>query len=154
MTTGSKKFKLIGDKRGGARPNSGPAKGSKHRDRASIEATLAEVGCDPIKGMAMIAEGDVVKLGYMTVEELNAEARMEQNPKTGRWYVIQPSGMQRALELVPPFLRAKMHAELSQYIVPRLAHQTMSNPDGTNLEGVVAQFYLPSNGRETKVEKT
>ncbi len=149
----AKSKRLLNETRGGARSGAGRPKGKMTRDRESIERTLAECGCDPIKGMSMLAEGDVVKLGYMTVKELSAEAVMERNPRTGRWYVLQPSGMQRALELVPPFLRAKMYAELSQYIVPRLAASTISNPDGSALNAsVVAQFYLPSNGREAKTE--
>ncbi len=136
------------NKLGGARDGAGAKKGTRQYDRAEILKTLEECGCDPIHGMAMIAMGDVVKLGYMTVEELNASAVIERNPDTGKTYVVRPSGMEMAMTLVPPMLRAKMYAELTQYITPRLASTTLQNPDGSAVGGIVAQFYLPSNGRE------
>jgi hypothetical protein len=44
--------------RGGYRPGSGPKKGSKQRQRAEIESRLAELGCDPIEGLVVIAKDE------------------------------------------------------------------------------------------------
>lgn len=41
---------------GGKRPGAGRPKGSKSKKTLAVEAKLEELGCDPIEGMAKIAQ--------------------------------------------------------------------------------------------------
>lgn len=108
---------------------------------AKCEELLAQLGCNPIEGMALIAIGDVVRLGYMTEEELREPARFDKHG-----HVIRQSGMERALEYVPPGIRLMAYKELAQYVYSKRVAVQHSNPDGTPLQAAVV-VHLPPNGR-------
>ena len=73
-----------GERRGGRQ------KGTPNRRTLEVQQRLAELDCDPIQGMALIA-----------MDEGN-----------------------------PPELRARMFAELAQYVAPRLKSVELSGADG------------------------
>lgn len=140
------RLQVFSSQKGREKPEgSGRQKGKKNRETLDVEKMLLDMGCNPLEGMARIALGDVVKLGYMTEAELEEEAVIE--VVNGKVRVVRPSGMERALNYVPPMLRAKMYAELSRYFAPQRAAVTHSNADGSNLAMQAVQFYLPDNGR-------
>lgn len=115
-------------------------------NKKSLEAVemLARLDCNPLEGMAKIASGDVLALGYMTPKELKEPPTYDRN---GR--VIRMSGVERALSYVPPMLRAQMYKELAQYVHPKRSQVAHTGADGKNLQmgqaAVVVQ--LPPNGR-------
>lgn len=111
--------------------------------KASVQEQLDSLGFNPILQMAFIADGDVVRLGWMTIAELNEPAKFNDKGNC-----VKESGIDRALGLVPPALRAKATGELLQYIRPRLQATTVGNPDGSKMEVVNVQLYLPDNGRK------
>lgn len=108
----------------------------------SVEEQLHEMGCNPFEIVAAIAMGDVVRMGAMTQSELETPALRD-----GRGLIVQPSGRARSFEYIPMVLRAKAAGELLQYVRPKLLSQTVANPDGSKLDIVAVQLYLPDNGR-------
>ncbi len=110
-----------------------------------IRKCLERVGCDPVEGMARIALGDVVALGYMTKKELAAPARFN---KYGQ--VVERAGTQRALAYVPPSLRFMCFKELVNYLHAKRAHVALTDGQGDPLKASVV-VHLPSNGREVKL---
>lgn len=89
-------------------PGSGRTKGTPNKRTVEVQERLASLGCDPIKAMALIVCQDALKLavdaGYITQEAAN------EDPVGSR---------ERACELYPPELRAKMASELAQYVAPK-----------------------------------
>lgn len=108
----------------------------------SVAERLAEMGCDPFEIVARVAMGDVVKMGAMSAQELNSPGAYD---KQGR--CIQSSGRQISFEYIPMVLRVKAASELLQYVSPKLQATTIANPDGSKVDIVAVQLYLPDNGR-------
>jgi hypothetical protein len=139
--------KMSGKK--GAKSLKGPMgrpPGGLNRSTLEVRDLVRKVCGDPIEGMARIAAGDVVALGYMTQKELDAPASFN---RIGQ--VTSPSGKQRALEYIPVELRARLFTELAQYCYAKRKTIVLEDSQGNAISaagsGVV--FYLPQNGRDS-----
>jgi hypothetical protein len=109
----------------------GRQKGTPNKDTRDVLAHLAALGCDPIAGMAQIA--------MCNVPCLNCKGSGEASYRDGK---TVPDGSEGAvksfclrclgdgLEPVPVDLRAKMFAELAQYVAPKRKAVEHSGPDG------------------------
>lgn len=99
---------------------------------------LAHCGLDPVEKLARYALGDVVSLGLMTREELEAEAEYDEDG-----LLVMPSGRDRALNVIPPRIRVDALKELAQYVY---AKKVKGEPDFADIEDPI-QIYIPDNGR-------
>ena len=112
-----------GERRGGRR------KGSPNRRTVEVAERLAALGCDPLEGMARIALGDVPCL------TCKGGGRVRLGP-AGK--VVAEGGREGACprclgdgrEPVPYELRARMSAELAEYVAPKRSRVEHSGPDG------------------------
>jgi len=111
-----------------------------------VIAKLQELGHDPLVEMARYAIGDVVGLGFMTQDEFDAEDEYDED-----FMLLTRSGRSRALELIPPKLRAEMSKELAGYIHRKLKPNDKALGEDIEANGMV--FYLPENGREADVSQ-
>ena len=104
----------------------------------SVLLSLAKSGCHPIVQMARFALGDVVGLGLMTEEELRAQPIFDPDG-----LLLQKSGRDRALEILPVKVRFDANKELATLVYAKPTGKT-----GTGEVGAVpVHFYLPDNGR-------
>lgn len=106
-----------------------------------VDNALGRLKLDPIAEMVMYAKGDVVGLGLMTQEELDQDEEFN-----AEGMLVRRSGHSRALDLIPPVLRAKMASELLSYHHPR----KKESPIEEVKDDEKVQFYLPESGREVK----
>lgn len=100
---------------------------------------LAQSGCHPIVEMARYALGDVVGLGLMTQEELDQDAIYDYDGE-----LIQKSGKERSLELLPVKVRFDANKELAQYVWSKAKDSDERNTEDA-MERVV--YNMPDNGR-------
>ena len=107
--------------------------------------SLRDCGCDPIVELARYALGDVVSLGLMTQEELEAEAEYDIDGNA-----LAPSGRDRALKLIPPKMRMEASKELAQYEYAKIKPSERGSP--SDVEGIV--FYMPDNQRDPEIQKS
>lgn len=122
--------------KGGPQPGSGRPKGVPNKRTLEIEERLANMGCHPLEGMAMIASGDVpcgtchggLKTRYRLPEGHHAKScavnkrAMAVVPKCdceGIGLRTCESCYGTNKERVTPQLRAQMYAELAQYVAPK-----------------------------------
>lgn len=103
----------------GARPGErrgGRQKGTPNRKTREVQEILASVRCDPIRGMAKIAAGDVpcaVCLG---------KGKTKYQPARGKDKLLDrtcQSCYGRGKEIISPDLKLKAFAELAQYEYPK-----------------------------------
>jgi len=108
-----------GNKPGGAKTG-GRLKGTPNKLTQEVQHRLAELGCDPIAGMARIAE-DVTPCLVCT------HGLLEDGRVCGQ---CQGTGKLQS----PPELRGRMYAELAQYVAPKRKAIEVSGPDGGAIE--------------------
>ena len=82
----------------------GRKKGVPNKDRMTVRERAEKLGVDPHEIMLLFAKGDWKGLGY-------------KESFTTRW---TGNGIEYEEERIPPALRAKMAAEVAQYIEPKL----------------------------------
>lgn len=104
----------------------------------SIEDRLREM--DPVRLLRMYAEGDVVGLGLLSQEEYDADEVYDLDGN-----IIEPSGKVKALNLIPPKMRADILKDLLQYL-----HAKKSKDDAGPVSKNPVSFYIPANGRDQK----
>ncbi|MBZ5607253.1 MAG: hypothetical protein LAP38_03275 [Acidobacteriia bacterium] len=93
----------------------GRAKGTPNKlTREAIEI-LERLGCNPIEGMARIAQGDV------PCRVCRGKGKTLYQPARGKELAERTceSCYGRGLEIITPELSGKMYAELAQYIFPK-----------------------------------
>ena len=126
-----------------------PPKKAMGRPRGDKMATLLQEMNESLKGgesqklidqVLRVAIGDVVGLGYLTQEEYDQEAEFDEDGN-----VLKKSGAEKALELIPPSLRAKMLIELVPFYLAKKKEADSSN---TNKNSVRVNFFMPDNGRD------
>lgn len=112
-----------------------------------VATRLEEMGCDPITILGLIACGDCVSLGLMTQEEFEADAEIE--VIKGMRVIVKSSGLARSAQILEPRDRQRAAAELASYVWPKRQAVTVSNPDGSSLNGPAPQItvIMPDNGR-------
>lgn len=98
---------------------------------------LKESGVNPVSLLAMYALGDVVGLGLLSQEEFDEEEVYNEDG-----FVVQKSGKDKALDLIPPKMRYDAARDLMQYIHVK---PTGDPSGGGGDSGTI--FYLPDNGR-------
>lgn len=92
----------------------GRAKGTPNKATASVQQTLDRLGVDPFEGMAMIAKGEIPCGACHGVGQTKVKAA------DGTFYNRTcESCYGTNLEKVSPETRAKMYAELAQYVAPK-----------------------------------
>lgn len=101
-----------GNKRQAGRPP-----GSLNKSKLKLAEQLEELGCDPIKLTALYAMGDVVALGMMTQDELDAEAEVIHSERS---VIRVPSGHELAMESLPASVRQKAAETLLDRLHPKL----------------------------------
>ena len=82
----------------------GRQKGTRNHDHRTVAERAAALGVDPFEIMLLFAKGDWKGLGY-------------KKESTTRW---TGNGIEYEEERIPPALRAKMAADVAQYIKPKL----------------------------------
>ncbi len=129
------------------RGNMGKPAGRLNNTTLEIRDMICRICGDPLEGMARIAKGDVVALGYMTEKEMKEPPSFD---RSGR--VVRPSGQERALSYIPVDLRAKMYNELAQYCYGKRRVVFIEDENGgnalANITGGGVVLYLPHNNRE------
>lgn len=114
------------------------------RDTARIWTILEEEGFDPIRFLVWAAKGDTVKMGLMTQAEYD-KVRVETKIR-GMDPIVQPSGRDRALEMLPPLLRCRMAQDLALYTYAKRAPVVITSEGNEAAQPILV--YLPSNGRQ------
>lgn len=136
---------------GGRKPeSSGRKKGGCDAKTLAVREMINKICGDPLQGMAHIASGDVVKLGYMTVKELKEPPQFD-----ARGRVVRMSGAERALMYVPVELRSRMFKELAEYCYCKKKAIVIEDEDGNNVvgNGMGVMLYMPHNGRDEPSSK-
>lgn len=114
------------------------------RDTARIWSILEEEGFDPIRYLVWAAKGDTVKMGLMTQEEYDRPRK--ETKIRGMDPIVQPSGRDQALEMLPPLLRCRMAQDLALYTYAKRAPVVITNEGNEAAQPILV--YLPSNGRQ------
>src|SRR4051794_40874214 len=112
-----------GERRGGRR------KGSRNKATVAVAERLAALGCDPIEGMARIATRDVPCLPWRGTGGALLGPQGKVVAEGGREGAC-PRCLGHGREPVPYELRARMSAELAEYIAPKRSRVEHSGPDG------------------------
>lgn len=109
-----------GERRGGR------VKGQPNRKTIEVAETLARLKCDPIAGMARIANGDV------DCGVCHGKGRTKYQPARGEAIAERTceSCYGSGKERISPELKGKMHAELAQYLLPKRKAIEVSGPGG------------------------
>lgn len=118
----------------------GRQRGTPNKTKRELLDRITKICGDPLEGLAMIAAGDVVKLGYMTKRELECKAQIVKG------IVVRPSGQEIALRYVPPDMRLKCFKELSEYCYAKRRAIVVEDQDGGPVIGGV-MIYIPENNR-------
>lgn len=100
---------------GQSRPmGAGRKRGTPNKDTSELARIVDEMEFSPFEALAGFAQGMVVELELMTLEEYNAPPVLDE---IGR--VIQPSGRVRALEIINPELRATCLVKMCEFLYPK-----------------------------------
>jgi hypothetical protein len=116
-------------------PNSGRKKGTPNKDTREIAERLAALGCDPIEGMARIAQGD------SPCPECHSAGKQLYSMGIAGPYVDIDNGKPMTCakchgtgkEPIPAKLAGEMYRELAQYIAPKRKAVEMSGEVKTTL---------------------
>lgn len=130
MPSGSKP----GEYRGGRR------KGTPNKATVTIQQTLARLGVDPFEGMALIAKGEI------PCGACHQRGKTKVKAADGSFYERTcESCYGSKLEKVSPETRAKMYAELAQYVAPKRKAVELSGPEGGPVDNTMRLIFVEAN---------
>ncbi len=111
----------------------------------SFEQKLKRMATDPEELLVMVMVGDVVGLGLMSQEELDAPGTFNLDGLP-----IQPSGRDMARGILSSKIRAKAIVDAMPYLRAKKS-ETATAPGMMNADGTARTFatlYIPDNGRK------
>lgn len=149
----------------------GRVKGQPNRATVDIVEKLQRLGCDPVAGMASIADNNlpcgvcrgtgVTRYALPEAQQGDCDRCAPANRKNCLWCSgtgIKTIGERTCqscyktlFEAVSPELRGKMHAELTQYILPKRKALEVSGSLGSpDLAAVLRRRFNEPNGSDSK----
>ncbi len=121
----------------------GRPKGSPNKRTAEVQEILAELNCDPVRGAALIALGDV------PCRVCRGKGKTQFQPQQGNEPGVRTcqSCWGSKKELISPELSGKMYTELLKYIhAQRKAIEHSGNIGQPDLAAVLRERYAKRNG--------
>lgn len=117
----------------------GRAKGTPNKATGSVQELLQRLRCDPFEGMARIANGDVpCGVCHGTGRTKFQPARGLERLKERTCESCYGSGKER----LSPELRAKMYAELAQYVAPKRKAVEMTGASGGPMQARIEVVFV------------
>lgn len=130
----------------GAKPGErrgGRSKGTPNKATATVQDTLSRLGVDPFEGMALIASGQI------PCGACHGKGKTKVKASDGTFFDRTcESCYGSLLEKVSPETRAKMYAELGQYVAPKRKAIELTGGAGGPVVTAVQIEFVGSSGAD------